>query len=550
MKGLEKKIKRAKGELITSCTPARVLTGVQESTGEIIPVPELVKRISLLAQIVTDTAKKHLPTYWNEEGFGKFQAQENFSFAYKAVEKVRAGQALEITSPHAGRGRSRRMAGEILGRQIRAGIHRKKIFDGLKLVQTGDVQWKEAPGERVEKRNMSRQVARFVRKTGSEPKTFFEMVPTSPEHIKPIIPLSSTDEQQCQWLGVDDTGTRLKLRVLLPPCTHQGKWNWCVLHVGVDSLVIAQYLAGNTELTLPTVRVKQGRVLADITLDEPTPQKFGDEFTVLGLDWGLRRLLTGVVLRKDESGNVTYGGRDFLFKAGRWHEKDRLRRVEGERLYAKAARVAALAGGRVDGHLNKQGLEQKSEKLLADMQSMSGKRARANRELGKLAAVLAVSWAQMSYAGIVAVEALDSLEPVAGNKKHKARLSQRIRGQVKKALVNACKKQGLDLCEVNAQNTSSICPECPETSWLRYGKLKRLPTSGYNWARCLQCGKSWDRDVVGATNVGARYLRDKNSGKRVKKTGHIRGAGVKDLGGVKRVRSGRPKAAPKACPFA
>ena len=539
MSGLNKRIARARGQVLTVSTPARVLSGVCENTGATIPAKELCVRVQALASLVTDAALKALPGHWNETGFTEFDKSANVSYAYKALEQV-LGHALYINGTRRTPGRARRIAGEILGRQIRAGVHRRKVFKDLLEVSSGNLKYSEAKGTHVEKRNLSRQINKYTEKTGIVPGTFFELNPVPPEHIKATVLLSVADSQQCQWLGLNENGDKLLLRILLPPIKGK-KWSWCVLSIGVNKQVIDAY--DSTSLCLPTLRVKKDKIYADITLDTLAPEPTGNKRVVLGVDWGSRRLATASVV-KEENDTISTDGRAYFFNAGPWHDKDRRRRVQGEQLWAKAQHKRLLAQGLKDSNPVKEKLLKDAQDLTRQMRDVNAKRARANRELARLLAVTAVSWAKVNNAGAVAGEDLSSMEPT-GDRKRRSILSQRLRGQISTALSGACAKAGLEFMQVNAQNTSSICPQCPDTSWLIYNKVKGQSTSGYAWARCKNCNKSWDRDVVGSLNIGTRYLKDPKSAKRLKKVGHIKGAGVKDLGGIKRIRSKKPVPAPQ-----
>jgi transposase len=257
-------------------------------------------------------------------------------------------------------------------------------------------------------------------------------------------------------------------------------------------------------LALPALRVVRGKVRADIALETavPAPLADGRPGKVLGLDWNVSTFLAGAVVARRRDGSLVRDGRPVFFQAPGWFTADRRRREHAELLAAKAARIQRLTDKRPDERLSA-----KAERFLAEHAAVHLRRRHANRELARLAARWAVETALAAGCDTIAIEDLGSLEPHVKDAGLNARLSQRLRGQLAKALETACTMAGLRFVPVPPQYTSKTCHRCQGR--VRFGRAPdRMTERGWRWALCPSCGLSMDRDVNAAINIATRALRE------------------------------------------
>lgn len=182
----------------------------------------------------------------------------------------------------------------------------------------------------------------FERKHGHRPAGVFEMESAPP--MARVLPLSACDRQQAAIERHDSDPGRALLRLQLPtradPESYRD-WTWVACPVTLPPTIPA-----NAVLHLPTLRIKGGKVRADLAYTHPVPKPARCGHTVaIGVDWGLNTLLSAGAARLHADGTITALGAGAQYRAnGVLAKQHRLRR-HGERLHAKADQYQRLTDG-------------------------------------------------------------------------------------------------------------------------------------------------------------------------------------------------------------
>lgn len=152
--------------------------------------------------------------------------------------------------------------------------------------------------------------------------------------------LSACDGQQASIARADDP-SRALLRVQLPtrpdPRSY-ADWMWVACPI-----VLPPTVPPNAVLHLPTLRVHQSTVRADLAYTHAVPKARRSGHTIaLGVDWGLNTLLSAGAVRLYGDGKITALGAGAMFRAaGVLAKQHRLRR-ESEHLHTKTDQYQRL----------------------------------------------------------------------------------------------------------------------------------------------------------------------------------------------------------------
>jgi hypothetical protein len=191
-------------------------------------------------------------------------------------------------------------------------------------------------------KSRTRQVRAFVNKHGRLPADVFEL--EAPPKDSTVLLVAACDRQEATiGRSAADPGRAL-LRVKLPSRPDpraRRDWSW----VSVP-LVLPPTVPDGAALHLPTLRIVQGKLRAEVPFTRPVPEarRAGHEIA-LGVDWGLNTLLSAGAARLDPDGTVTALGAGAQYRAdGILAKLDRLRR-HGEHLHTKTGQYERLSGG-------------------------------------------------------------------------------------------------------------------------------------------------------------------------------------------------------------
>jgi transposase len=274
------------------------------------------------------------------------------------------------------------------------------------------------------------------------------------------------------------------------------------------SLAVPGWAADRYDGTLcrPSLRVLADTAYFLVPIDVPAEAaRIGSR--VLGLDWGVRRLLTGAVCEPDPAqvNRVSTTGRPFYFSATGLQAKLYRLRAEAELLSAKVRQIDRLLAG-LDESLSYD-LVRRRAKLATIKDAAWTRLTNANRQLARAAATWATETAIAEGCATVSLEDLADLETRDLGRTTNGRVNLQVRGMLHEELAARCALRGIGLVLVAAAGTSSHCSRCGRRSVFLHGP--DLPThKGSNrktWLTCI-CGRSSDRDHTAAESIAARAL--------------------------------------------
>jgi hypothetical protein len=169
-----------------------------------------------------------------------------------------------------------------------------------------------------------------------------------PPRAAGVLLLPACDRQQATLERDETDPRRALLRLQLPvrpdPRSYRD-WSWVAI-----PLLLPPTVPASATLHLPAVRVKNGRVQADVAFTHLVPAARRDGHAIaIGADWGVSTLLSAGPARLDPDGTVTALGHGAQYRAnGVLAKAHRLRR-QGELLHAKTGHCARLIASR-DSH--------------------------------------------------------------------------------------------------------------------------------------------------------------------------------------------------------
>ena len=475
---------------VTRTATATAYDGVDTDTGDIVTGAVLAARVGWLADLVAGVGQQVLDAHWNAADMAALNAPALPSgvrmprFAFKAVAalwgwaKVPAG----VYAP----ARVVWMGHELAGRQLRSAAYRAAAVAEV----VAGVDQAGATTDAVTYRNTARHVGKFYDTFHRPPVDLFELAPGAPR-IPRQVPLAASDDQ---FSRRRTDGATVTITVLLPMVAapvSRAQWSWVELAATVPD----RYSAGVVKAA--TLRPTTTAVRVDLPVDLARPERSGTPGTVLGLDWGVRRLLTGAVTTNTPEGIVT-DGRPVFFDAGPLMGRVHRLRTHREELRARASRINDLLGGRPD-----KALQDRRDLLVAEADRCDRKQTALSRQIAQLAAQWAVAQASAAGASVIGVEDLSTMEHRGLGGRTNTRVSMGLRGEVRACIEAAAVLRGIRVVEVTARGTSAWCPRCD-------AKLTHLKTPGgplgHAWALCPGCGWTADRDHSAAVKIGARAL--------------------------------------------
>ncbi|MFF9338872.1 MULTISPECIES: zinc ribbon domain-containing protein [unclassified Streptomyces] len=496
----------------TAHAPVLLRVGADEKTGEVLTPADLTERMGWCADLVAGMAGVLVSGHWNATDVAALASGVDAdgralpSKAWMALRRL--GWA--VTPPDGVRVNDRivRMAQEQAGRALRSVKWRADVTAGVLAT------WPTTPHKRTPTewdsvraaipggaslpssviRSRTRQVASYVRRHGRLPVDVFELE-ASPGVARMLL-LAACDGQQATIERTDD-GERALLRLQLPvrpdPASY-ADWTWVACPLTLPLTVPASAV-----LHLPTLRPTAGRVRADLTFTHPVPKaERSGHVAALGVDWGLKTLLSAGAIQLHDDGRFTALGAGAQFRAGGVLAKQHRLRRASERLHAKADHYTRLADPALDG---------RHAVLVEEIRHVSQRRSNLNGALARAAARWAVDQAIAAGATVIYLEDLRSLEAGGMGRTTNTRLAQTVRGKIAEHMRHLAAETGIAVVTVPPRNTSKHCPHC--LTPLRHRKAPDRPTTpGWKWGFCPQpdCGWQGDRDQGAWRRIAARGL--------------------------------------------
>lgn len=512
---MSRKLPLAEGETSrTACARGSLRTGVDEKTGELLSAAVLAERVGWCVGLVSGMVSALTVEHWNTADVDTLAAGEDAggrklpSNAWMALRRL----GWTVAPPEGVKVNDRivRMAQEQAGRALRSAKWRAGLTAGVLTTWPGDPARRTAdewdavrdavpggqflPSSVIKSR--TRQTASFNAKNGRMPVDVFELEPAP--RIARMLLLSACDGQQATIERADESGRAL-LRLQLPtrpdPASYKD-WTWVACPISLPPTI-----PGGAVLHLPTLRIHQGQVRADLAYTHAVPRTSRTGHTIaLGVDWGLNTLLSAGAARLHDDGRITAHGSGAQFRAaGVLARQHRLRRLS-EHLHTKADHYQRLTAGDqqhvlADGH----------QVLRDEIQHVCDRRSNLNDALAWAAARWTVDQAIAARASVIYVEDLRSMEAGGMGRTMNTRLSQQVRGQIVDRMRHLAAEAGIAVVTVPARNTSKHCPQC--LTPLRHRKAPDRPTTpGWKWALCPSCRWQGDRDQGAWRRIAARGL--------------------------------------------
>lgn len=341
--------------------------------------------------------------------------------------------------------------------------------------------------------NLLEQVADFYAEHERLPFSYFELQ-AKPQLKTPWLTLAAddgADKGQVYTLRVDQNQLILSFKY-----PQDGAWRW----TPALSFPLPEGLEPDTILA-PTLRLKEVKgeaplVVLDFMIEDQTPpaQPTGDN--LLAFDWGVRRLLTGVILNRagEQLAPPTF------VDIGRLAGKQARLRNQIDHLKAKRAR------------LRKRDRIQIEEELAACWRKYRAVNEAMAHFAANLLLIVALAW----NCNLIAGEWLKSLK-ARKRQKHNHfrkvrslnwRLNTTIRQLIWTKLEYRAKRFALGTTQVWPRGTSHECPRCGGPGITCKSPDHRHSSRFGHWFCCLNpmCAFNGDRDYVAALNVGRRTL--------------------------------------------
>ncbi|MEU6348114.1 zinc ribbon domain-containing protein [Streptomyces sp. NPDC047072] len=513
---MSRRLPLGEGEMArTACARGLLRAGVVEKSGEVLSASVLAERVGWAADLVSGMAAGLLAAHWNSADVEALASGVDAggralpSQAWMALRRL--GWSAAPAEGVRVNDRIVRMAQEQAGRLLRSAKWRAGLTAGVLAVWPADPD-RRTPGEwdAVREavpdgrhlpagviRSRTRQIAAFAGRHGRMPADVFEL--EAAPRVARMLLLSACDGQQATLTRGDPGRALLRLQLPTRPDPRSyADWAWVACPIALPPTV-----PPGAVLHLPTLRIHQGRVHADLAHTHAVPTDLRTGHTIaLGVDWGLNTLLSAGAVRLHDNGTITALGTGAQFRAaGVLAKQHRLRR-ESEHLHARTDHYHRLINN-IEGHR----LTGRHAVLAEESRHVDNRRSHLNDALAWAAARWAVDQAITARASVIYVEDLRSMEARGMGRTLNTRLSQQVRGQIVDRMRHLAAEAGIAVVTVPARGTSRHCPRCLVP--LRHRKAPDRPTTpGWKWALCpnLDCRWQGDRDMGAWQRIAARGL--------------------------------------------
>ena len=296
-------------------------------------------------------------------------------------------------------------------------------------------------------------------------------------------------------------------------------------------------MARGGRLQAPDLRqLTDGRWVLDLKVDAPPiGTRRGKARLILAFDWGLRKLVTAVILEIDEQGNVRQLTRPFFLKVGGIYAKLKELRAHASLLRKKADNLRNLC--QAAGPAEQQILAQEEQKTREELTNVWRRYHELQDQLAHQAANFLLDLARESGCSVIVGEWLGSLKSKTRSRDLNWRINSQIRSIITEKLKYKARRVGIKVKLIWPRGTSHRCPRCgadnqptvdhppnfkPRRKPGSYGRTADKPGTKhrprrYSWFRCQKCGFNADRDYAAALNIGIEYYAEEEARDQARK---------------------------------
>jgi len=501
-----------------------------------VRLPDIVQAEALrLLDVSREVINATVGALWDRlDEFGERETK----YAYKQVTAM-------MGSPDFHGDRQWRCEGEQAGRILRGQAERKKQFALiLPLLSAGMIvpktEKKQASknrqaikaalaslreessdgGSAVELQSLIEQSCNFYLTNGCFPDTYEEMqaIPVQKRGILPYAGDDGGSSGQAYRLRIDLEGRCCYLAFRFPD--EQGIWAkaWTEpqMRLPLPDPVVERLQTGAVLApTLREIAEPDGTRYAvlDFIVEVPVAPLPDPKQVrrVLGWDWGLRQLVTAVVLDLD-------GQRlspPLFLDTGGFDARQAHTRRHIDRLKKKVAKLEARRDQFPVGDRRREPSERKLVVLRREIARCWRKYEARNNDLAHLASNTLILLATVWAADLMAGESLKSLKSEGRGKSARGRwvrwrTNSQIRGALWRCLRYKCHLAGVHLAWQHPRGTTHTCPQCGKPAKTYASPALDAPVLDAGaWLRCFECGWNGARDYAAAINIallGIAYL--------------------------------------------
>ena len=367
-------------------------------------------------------------------------------------------------------------------------------------------------GSAVELQGLIEQACNYYLSNGCFPDTYEQMqaIPVLKVGILPYAADDGGEHGQAYRLRIDLEGgcCYLALRVPDQAGSWPAAWREPQLRLPLPDVVLQRLQAG--EQLAPTLReqvLPDGRRYAalDFMLQVPVaaPADLKGVRRVLGWDWGVRTLVTAVVL--DLEGHRL--SPPLFLDSGGFDGRQARTRRHIDRLKAKVARLQVRLDQFPVGDRRRAPSERQLALLRRETACCWRKYEARNNDLAHLAANVLLLLASVWQAELISGESLKSLKSEGRGRGAKGRWvhwrnNAQIRGSLWRTLRYKCFLAGVHLVWQHPTGTTHTCPRCGKPAYTYASPaLETHVEDAGAWLRCMACGWNGARDYAAAINI-------------------------------------------------
>lgn len=331
----------------------------------------------------------------------------------------------------------------------------------------------------------------------------------------------------------------LECALLLPDKPEPGPkdWSWCTFQLDLPDIVQAE-LARGGKLEAPDLRkAPDGQWVLDIKVQaQPKGARRNPSKRALTFDWGLRKLITAVVVEQDDQGHIKQLTRPFFLQVGGIYAKLKELRAHASLLQKKADRLRNRRNTAEPPE--RDAIIKEEQNTRAELAATWRRYHELQDQLAHQAANFLLTLALESGCGVIVGEWLGSLKSKDKSNDLNWRINSQIRSAIIEKLRYKARRVGIKVRLVWPRGTSHRCPRCgaenqpikdhppnfePRRKPGSYGRTKDKPGTKrrprrYSWFQC-QCGFNGDRDYVAALNIGIEYFAEEEARQEEKQSG-------------------------------